>query len=151
MSTLFRTHDWQCGYLLQRASPPTEEDIDENWLLGYEWRDLSANQRRDAASTSPASLTLLAVLWRVRVCSDINDCWGDGGASMWSAWHLIEGRDAPSTAAVKTEREGHREHMNVSPTCFRTPLRFFVFPHAEAVCCAVEETLELISHQLRKK
>lgn len=49
-----------------------------------------------------------------RVCSHINDCWGDGGASMWSAWHLIEGRDAPLTAAVKTGREGHREHMKLS-------------------------------------
>lgn len=33
VSTLLgRTCD--CGYFLQRASPPTEEDIDENWLLG---------------------------------------------------------------------------------------------------------------------
>ncbi|TNN66320.1 hypothetical protein EYF80_023456 [Liparis tanakae] len=51
-----------------------QKKTDENGLLGYDRRLPSANQSRDAASSSPASLTLLAVLRRVGVCSDINDC-----------------------------------------------------------------------------
>lgn len=52
-----------------------------------------------------------------------------------------------------------REHMNLSLTCFRTPLSFFfsffsflVFglTHAEAVYCVVEETLDMFSRELRK-
>jgi len=125
------------GYLLQRASPPTEEDIDVSRLLGYDWRLLSANQKTDAASTSPASLTLLAVLWRVGVCANINDCWGDGGASMWSAWHLIEERDPSLTAAVKTGREGRGVHMKLSSYAHQPAFGLFFFfflllPHEES-------------------
>lgn len=72
-----------------------------------------------------------------RVCSHINDCWGDGGASMWSAWHLIEGRDAPLTAAVKTGREGHWEHMKavsmLSSACFWTSSSCFTLTQKQCV------------------
>lgn len=124
-----------CGYFLQRASL-TEAEIDENGLLGYEWRLLSPNQRRDAASASPASLTLLAVLWRagfvlILMTAEETAAHLCGPPDTWS-----RGEMRPQQPLWRREGKGAGNTRSSLRALIRLLLDLILFlhSHAEAAC-----------------
>lgn len=146
----------------------------EQAFFGGDWRLLPANQSADAASISPSSPSPLALLRGVRVCSDINDCWGDGSGiyvvrltldrAEWCA--LSRRRLCRSCWEWALGDEGHREHSE--PVILRlnwvffssffffffflwtSQLRFALLSRTEAVCFAVDQSRELICVKIRR-
>lgn len=146
----------------------------EQAFFGGDWRLLPANQSADAASISPSSPSPLALLRGVRVCSDINDCWGDGSGiyvvrltldrAEWCA--LSRRRLCRSCWEWALGDEGHREHSEpvilrlnwvFFPSFFffffflwTSQLRFALLSRTEAVCFAVDQSRELICVKIRR-